>query len=611
MSAARYEVLSTLPPGSGARSRLAWQTGDVGFRRAVVLREVSAGTEVGPATPAQQGVLPLLDLVELEGKRWAVYEFVPGATFAEVASAHFAVDRLPSLGLIGRVVVDACRAIQRVHGWADPLGLAGPQQHGGLSDASVFIGFDGIARILDLNARRAGKFTAPELSRGGAFDARADVFSLGALLHHATTRFEKSYAATMARAPSPAEFPPPSAVHPEASPALDAVVMRALMPSPGSRFSSAGQLADEIEKVLGPILFTYEQVNAVLVPLFGDRMAALRELVDPKRKVPAPRASAPRKTNNALDAVAALDVGLDGSAAPEIEDLPTQANLAIPAGMFKPGPPVPDFDPHATGPGKAPGLDFDPHATTPGRVLAELAARPSRPSGPKRNVQADAERARAKGQEKISTADLEPDELSPELKSLQGPLDELGSEITNEPTNVKPRLSQAAIAAFVPDEHDGMFEDPKKKEPTMDVDPSEAPEEAGPSPRGKGRGSKLLIGVLALLIIGGGAVVALRPGLIAQLKARLRPPPPPATVEELPFEEVAAAPDAGVSAEVPPPVAAAEATDAGEAEEDSDGGEEEEETAVLAVADAGPQLRDAGKPPAPVHKKKKKKKRSR
>jgi hypothetical protein len=606
---------------------LAWQTGEGGFRRAVALREVPPGAEVSVAPPAQEGVLPLLDLIELEGKKWAVYEFVPGATFAEVAAAHFSVERLPSLGLIGRIVVDACLAIHRVHTWSDPLGLIGPQKHGGLSDASVFIGFDGLTRVLDLNARRPGKFVAPEVTRGDAFDLRADVFSLGALMHHAATRFEKAYAATMARAPSPSEFPPPSAVHPEASPKLDAVVMRALMASPGGRFASAGQLAEELEKVLGPILFTREQVSAVLLPLFGDRMSALKDLVDPKKRPPPPKGSAPRPSaptrpsgptrpsanRNALDEVSSQDVKLDGGAGVEIEDMPTQSNIRLKA--IKPGPPIPDFDPHTTKPGRI-SAESSPRLTDQQFPATDIEV--PRPSGPKRIGQADIEKARARGQEKISTADFSPEDMPEDLRSLQGNIQLDGGglgEVTDEPTNIKPRLT----GEFRPPPE--VYEDPKKRESTMDVDRSVPASTTGQLRKVSRRGPKVVIALLTLMIVGMASVVALRPDLLERIKSRLRPPvdvPP----QEVVLEDVLE--DGGL---------------AGGVVLEGDGGEAPDDAgpapiaAVLRIFDAGPgrdagpardggsvrdagspdagSVRDAGKPVAPTKATKKKKKRGR
>ncbi len=588
-----------------------------------MLRQVPQGVESQALPSTPQSVLPLLDVVELEGGSWAVYEFVPGATFAEVSAAHFSVERLPSLGLIARAVVDACRAIHPVHAFVDPLGLIPSPRHGGISDASIFIGFDRLTRVLDLGARRLGKFIAPEVTRGEQFDARADVFSLGAVLHHATTRFDKGYAVTIARAPSPAEFPPPSAVHPEATPELDAVVMRAMMPSPASRFASALQLAEEIEAVLGPVLFTSDQVHTVLLPLFGDRIAALKELVDPKNRPPAPRPSAPRPSapkRRPPEPLIDADVQLDGGAMDEIADIPTQANIKLPPGFARPGPPVPDFDPHTTRPDAIkPAPDFDPNATSPGRGLAEVApnlaasigmARPSSPrrpdtvSGRRPVTQADDEKARARGQEKISTADLDPDQLSPELKSLQDPDlgAELGAQIEAEPTNIKPRPSQIAMRALAPS-NPGVFEDPKKREPTMDVEPEDHPPglKAASSPP---RARRLVLLLLVMIVGFGAAIVKFRPDLVDKLKARINgvpQPPDVSSAEEVDAGERVVDSDGGVAVPAPAAVAA----DAGAT---ADAGDDEEDDVPALTSDGG--ASDGGKTkPGPVKKKKKRRSR--
>jgi hypothetical protein len=466
----------------------------------VVLRALDPGAKVAAMPSTPNFVLPVLDVVSLDGSHWAVYEFVPGATFAEVAAAHFSVERLPSLGLIARIVVDAARAIHQVHTFRDPLGLIAPQRHGGLSDASVLVGFDGQTRVLDLGARRQSRFVAPELTQGESFDAHADVFSLGALLHHATTHFAKGYAATIARAPSLDEFPPPSTVHPEASPAFDAVVMRALMPSASSRFATALALAEEVESVLGPLLFSQAQVHEVLLPLFEGRVRALKELVNP-RYHPVPVPSAPRAPASlptpAHPAFGAFGDGRMGGGGPSesgevldsglaIEDMPTQHNIKVPArGATRA---EPDFDPHSTKPGihkPEPAFDLYSDAEdTTGNAL-------------KIAQQTDAEKARAIGQEKISTADLDPEELSPEMKLLQaadlGPLLGDGPE---EPTRIKPRTSQVGLAPVL----GPVILDPKKKEATL-VDDRPAPPmllPMKPKPRwGVRGGSAVLLAVVA------------------------------------------------------------------------------------------------------------------
>lgn len=82
-------------------------------------------------------------------------------------------------------------------------------------------------------------FLAPEAKSGGTLDARADVFGVGALL----------YALLTARSPLDA-FVIPSQVRKDASPELDAVMMRCLAQDKAQRFASA----EEVLKVLLPLV---------------------------------------------------------------------------------------------------------------------------------------------------------------------------------------------------------------------------------------------------------------------------------------------------------------------------------------------------------------------
>jgi eukaryotic-like serine/threonine-protein kinase len=84
-------------------------------------------------------------------------------------------------------------------------------------------------------------YTAPEQARPGehGLDKRADVYSIGAVLHHMLTGV----------VPEQDEVPlPPRQLRPEVPDAVDAVVRRALAPLPADRFPSAGALADALDR---------------------------------------------------------------------------------------------------------------------------------------------------------------------------------------------------------------------------------------------------------------------------------------------------------------------------------------------------------------------------
>ena len=83
-------------------------------------------------------------------------------------------------------------------------------------------------------------YTAPEQARPGegGLDRRADVYSIGAVLHHMLTGV----------APAEDERPvPPRELNPDVPEPVDAVVRQALAVRPEDRFPSAGALADALD----------------------------------------------------------------------------------------------------------------------------------------------------------------------------------------------------------------------------------------------------------------------------------------------------------------------------------------------------------------------------
>lgn len=246
------ELVTPLPPGASSHTRLARHGA-----RLVVLREIKDGTDCS-WPPASPRLITLQEVGELQGKRHALFEWVPGATLRETLRALEAVGNPIPLGLVGRVLVDAARALE---------GATPPRPHGGLQDAAMQIGFDGVVSVLDWGAPRISRFRPL-----GRVNFAADVFALGGVLHSALTGFQGDYA-------TPAStLATPSNSHPEATPAIDDIVQRALSPQPDARQADAGSFADELEAVLGDTLFTARQLADVVGTLFKDRIKLLQSL---------------------------------------------------------------------------------------------------------------------------------------------------------------------------------------------------------------------------------------------------------------------------------------------------------------------------------------------
>ncbi|MFL6235971.1 MAG: serine/threonine-protein kinase [Thermoanaerobaculia bacterium] len=182
-----------------------------------------------------------------EGERlYLVMERVEGASLDRVLKA-----RRPSLSEAFTVMRGICR------------GLAQGHQHGilhrSLTPRNVLVSPDfATVKVSDLGATgfetaapsltatlstgeiRLGAlyYLAPEILEGSTVDARADLYSAGAIFHEMLT----------GRAPGP-KLGMPSQLMPGLSPEIDVVVLRCLARKPDERYANAGDLLAALERL--------------------------------------------------------------------------------------------------------------------------------------------------------------------------------------------------------------------------------------------------------------------------------------------------------------------------------------------------------------------------
>jgi hypothetical protein len=135
------------------------------------------------------------------------------------------------------VIAHVCKALTELHQTT---------LHGAVRPSVVMITKSGRVKLtelgVDLALVRTGRFNllpateqaylAPEVRGGQPIDRRADVFGVGGLL----------YVLLTGRSPSDA-FVPPSQTHPDATPALDQVLLRCLAGDPAQRYGSTQEIA--------------------------------------------------------------------------------------------------------------------------------------------------------------------------------------------------------------------------------------------------------------------------------------------------------------------------------------------------------------------------------
>ena len=205
-------------------------------------------------------VATLFDLGSDGAIDYLVMEYVPGATLeALLSDGPLPNGRVVSLGVQLALGLAAAHA-------ADVI-------HRDIKSGNLRVTPDGLLKILDFgvatsptvpawtDTTRSGarvfqalagtcRYMAPERLRGGAADARSDIFSAGVVLYEmacACAPFTDDHPIRLIEAILTGRFPPPRSINPQLDPSIEVVIMRALAPDPARRYRDAGELAAALE----------------------------------------------------------------------------------------------------------------------------------------------------------------------------------------------------------------------------------------------------------------------------------------------------------------------------------------------------------------------------
>ncbi len=259
----RYRVLQKI--GSGGMADV-WLADDTHLQRRVALKVLHARfaqdqefierfrREAEAAAGLQHpNVVAVFDRGEVDGTYYIAMQYLEGRSLKELIDAGLSPEQ--AVGLV-RQVLEGARFAHR-HGIV----------HRDLKPQNVIVDADGKATVTDFGIARAGvseitqagsvmgtpHYLSPEQAQGFDVTAVSDLYSVGVMLYEALTGrvpFEADSAVAVAMKQVSQAPQRPSSINPQVSPALDAVVMRALEKEPGQRFQSADAFIAALDAAL-------------------------------------------------------------------------------------------------------------------------------------------------------------------------------------------------------------------------------------------------------------------------------------------------------------------------------------------------------------------------
>ncbi|HEV7559563.1 MAG TPA: protein kinase [Kofleriaceae bacterium] len=274
----RYELITRIGQGGMAEVQLALQRGPAGFEKLVVVKLVHENLASQrafvdmlldearvAALVKHPNVVDIYDLGEVEGRYFIAMEYLEGEPLLAVLRAGRDGKRLDPLST-ARLIADTAEGLDAAHELRSMAGQPLELVHHDISLGNIVVLYNGQVKLVDFGVAKAtqsastrtkvqGKFSymAPEKLQGASGDRRSDIFSLGCVLWEALTlkRLYKGAndADTMKQVLEQVVLPP-SQVNGDVIADFDPICARALSRDPAGRYSTAKELAADLEEVL-------------------------------------------------------------------------------------------------------------------------------------------------------------------------------------------------------------------------------------------------------------------------------------------------------------------------------------------------------------------------
>jgi serine/threonine-protein kinase len=307
----RYELICPIAEGGMASVWIARQTGKHGFRKLVAVKTILPKYAAEPkfqrmfideariaSRIEHTNVTQILDVGEQHDVTYLVMEYVDGDALSKLHRAAKNRDGQIPLGVLLRIMADVCDGLHAAHELEDDEGASLGVVHRDVSPQNVLVTTRGVAKLIDFGVAKArdrlsgethgdtlkGKvqYMPPEQALGLPVDRRADVWAVGAVLHHLITgrppfeadnEIQTLFMITSGRRPA--------ALPPEVPACVREIVKRALAHSADGRYATAAELQRALEEAIVDtrLVGTTSAVAAFVEEIAGDRAEKRKEAI--------------------------------------------------------------------------------------------------------------------------------------------------------------------------------------------------------------------------------------------------------------------------------------------------------------------------------------------
>ena len=203
-------------------------------------------------------ILPVFDSGEVDGLPYYVMPYVEGHTLADRLAGEGALPTAAALDIACEVAdaLDHAHHEGFVHRDIKPGNILLAHGHAIVADFGIARAIEALGGDDDLTkagiALGTAAYMSPEQAAAGRVDGRSDIYALGCVLYEMLAGHAPFAAATpqalMAR--HWADTPPSiRTVRPSVSPAIEAIVLKAMAKSSADRYADAGQLRDALKQI--------------------------------------------------------------------------------------------------------------------------------------------------------------------------------------------------------------------------------------------------------------------------------------------------------------------------------------------------------------------------